>query len=670
MIYNYMRGEVERGGEINCYCPICQPNTDEKDKRLYYKKDGDNILLHCKHGCSFDDIIKFFPKSNKKTAWVLLREHIYHNPDGSIFGKKCYYLIEGKKQPIWQRYEDNQYITGLNGKKADLYNVCELINADENKTVWIVEGEKDADNMKKHGFLAVSPPNGAGYWTQHFNKYFRKKNVVIIPDNDEAGRKHLEKVCKNLLKFAKTVKLIDLTDIVPDLKKGGDVSDIFDIVPNTESELLRLSAETSSEQTRNADICYVLDYNGKPLKTFSNFKLMIDYCGVKISYNSMKGIEFDGNLPKVSEENKEEVIYSYLYDKSRETEINFSDTEIFKYTMSEADKNYYNPVADWITALDKNKRGYVRQYFDCLVFSVDEEQHKERYFALFVKWLLQCAAMVFNSAKEPYGADGALGLQSEREGIGKTTFFRRLSPDPNWFKDGMHVDPSDKDTVITATNYWICELGEVESSYKKDLERLKAFITSEKNEYRIQYARGNTKKPRRTSFCFTCNSDKFLQPGDNRRFWTIPITGINLEVLTGIDINSLWGEIYGYYEKKPQGFRLTTEEIKFLAENNREKFSVISNEETVLRDKFNFDLELNNPVSNSSQWSYMSSSDISFILFGDKRYAANIGKSMIRKLGYVKDSTQKKHYRIYCGKTEYFVPFVIKQNGIPPTNPP
>lgn len=646
-----MRGEVQRGSEINCYCPVCQPTGESKDKRLYYHFDGEKLLAHCKHGCSFEDIAKFFPKENgeQSNEWLFLREHVYFADDGSIFGKKIYYQVNGKKRPIWQRFENGEYITGLEGLKAGLYNVVELAkNPDD--TVFIVEGEKDVDTLKKHGLLAISPPNGAGYWKAAYNQYFKKRNVVVIPDNDEQGRKHLEKVAKNLVKSAKSVRLLDLTDLVPELKKGGDVSDIFEELPNAKDLLLQLVTETESEQVKNLEICFITNDAGKPLKTFDNFKLLLRHYGIEIKNNSILGIEFSGKLPRMTDENTLNVTLAHLYSLSRETGINFSKTEISDYTIMEADCNHYNPIGEWFKTLDITGKGYIKKYFDCLMFDEIEETNKQMYLALFVKWLVQCVALQFNEIKNPAGADGALGLQSQNEGIGKTSFFKNLCFEPRFFKDGVSLDTANKDSVINATSFWICELGEVESTLSKDLAKLKAFITEDYDTYRIPYATGKTTKPRRTSFCFTCNSSRFLKDGDNRRFWTIPIVNVDLKKLKAIDMKKLWGETYTLYCKKPQGYRLTRDELAFLRENNREKFGFRSNEEEVLRDKMIF-------AKPEEQWSYMTATDISSVLFDDKNHARMIGKILSENMGYLpKNAGKMKHFRIYCGRREYFVP--------------
>jgi hypothetical protein len=86
---------------------------------------------------------------------------------------------------------------------------------------FVVEGEKDADNLMKAGLLAVSPPHGAGSWNPEYNYRFQGREVYTIPDNDKAGLEHAEAVAANLKGVAKSVKIIRL----PGLPDKGDVSD-------------------------------------------------------------------------------------------------------------------------------------------------------------------------------------------------------------------------------------------------------------------------------------------------------------------------------------------------------------------------------------------------------------------------------------------------------------
>lgn len=93
----------------------------------------------------------------------------------------------------------------------------------DTREILIAEGEKDADNLAALGFAATTNPFGAGKWPEHFAPYFAGKDVVLIPDNDEPGRRHMRMVAENLKKCAASIRWLEL----PDLPPKGDASDFI-----------------------------------------------------------------------------------------------------------------------------------------------------------------------------------------------------------------------------------------------------------------------------------------------------------------------------------------------------------------------------------------------------------------------------------------------------------
>lgn len=130
---------------------------------------------------------------------------------------------------------NGRWIWGLNGQSPILYRLPELLKAE---TVLIVEGEKDADTAVGLGFCATTAPMGAAStWRPEFSEHLRGKNVVLIPDNDSAGREHMQKVAKSLNGIAASIKWLDL----PDLPQKGDLTDWFKLQKDNETAFERLS---------------------------------------------------------------------------------------------------------------------------------------------------------------------------------------------------------------------------------------------------------------------------------------------------------------------------------------------------------------------------------------------------------------------------------------------
>jgi hypothetical protein len=86
-----------------------------------------------------------------------------------------------------------------------------------------VEGEKDVDHLMGLGLVATTSPMGAGKWRDHYSESLRGKAVVLIPDNDQPGRDHMNKVAEGLVGIAASIRWLDL----PDLPPGGDATVIY-----------------------------------------------------------------------------------------------------------------------------------------------------------------------------------------------------------------------------------------------------------------------------------------------------------------------------------------------------------------------------------------------------------------------------------------------------------
>ena len=176
------------------------------------------------------------------------REHIYKNADGSIFGKKVVNKFsDGDKNAQWYLYnpQTGYYNTkaGLNGQKAPLYN-ADALHSNQDEPVYIVEGEKDADTLTNWDAVATSFPNGAGFtqWIPLYNEGLQGKEVIILTDNDDSGRKYGNTIAKNLLNVAKSVKIIPATAIWDKCPEKGDITDISQAVGEEETQELLIAA--------------------------------------------------------------------------------------------------------------------------------------------------------------------------------------------------------------------------------------------------------------------------------------------------------------------------------------------------------------------------------------------------------------------------------------------
>lgn len=95
--------------------------------------------------------------------------------------------------------------------------------------VYLVEGEKDCLTMLAAGINTVTFTTGAGKFPADYVRYFAGKEVYIIYDVDEAGRKGAVTVANALGFAAKNIKIIDLPLTG---KPKGDVTDLYQEDPD------------------------------------------------------------------------------------------------------------------------------------------------------------------------------------------------------------------------------------------------------------------------------------------------------------------------------------------------------------------------------------------------------------------------------------------------------
>jgi len=171
-----------------------------------------------------------------KPARHLAHQYDYYDQDGAL----RYQVQRYEPKTFRQRRPDDKggWIYNMQDVEALPYNLPDMmVNLDA--PVFIVEGEKCADRLKKLSVVATTNHGGAKNWRPELNQYFKDRNVVVIPDNDDAGRDHADVVISQLFGVAKAIKRVELDglkekgDIIDWLMAGGTRRKLFEIVAAT-----------------------------------------------------------------------------------------------------------------------------------------------------------------------------------------------------------------------------------------------------------------------------------------------------------------------------------------------------------------------------------------------------------------------------------------------------
>lgn len=335
--------------------------------------------------------------------------------------------------------------------------------------------------------------------------------------------------------------------------------------------------------------------------TMANLKsILTDSLNVHLSYNLIS------HRVESSKGTLEDARRSIL-DFKQQQHMKADSAIITTFMVGVAKENKCNPILDAIKATEWDESDRLPGLYNML--GVDDTFQQN----LLQKWLQQCIAMLYNAdVKNPVSADGVLVIQGQ-QGIGKTSFFRKIAnivDNECCFAEGRQLNMDVKDSIMQAVTHWIVELGELDGTLKRKQDSLKAFLTSNKDEYRLPYATFSESYNRVTSFCGTVNSEDYLKdPTGNRRYWTIHSDLIDLDGLNSLerdDILQLWAQVHKLYLDNPDGFRLTCAEHRQLAKVNADYRRLVPYE-TDLEQCFNWSQSIDD-------WRYFSIEDVVEIL--------------------------------------------------------
>jgi len=178
----------------------------------------------------------------------LVRAYAYTDETGKLLYQNCRYEPKRFRQRRPNPNGDG-WLWNLDGTRRVLYRLPELLRADPADPVFVVEGEKDADALAALG-LVTTTAGAVTSWRGEFANFLDDRQVVVVPDNDEAGRKLATRIVKDLNAVGCTKKPRVLH--LPGLPAGGDVSDWL-AGGGTKAEILRLA--TRAEKPGTATVC-------------------------------------------------------------------------------------------------------------------------------------------------------------------------------------------------------------------------------------------------------------------------------------------------------------------------------------------------------------------------------------------------------------------------------
>jgi Protein of unknown function (DUF3987) len=143
----------------------------------------------------------------------------YRDSDGTLL----YQVLRFPPKNFRQRRPDGNggYIWKLTDRRV-VYRWPDLRRFSD-ATIFVTEGEKDADRLWSIDLCATTV--AAGKWTDECVQALVGRVIIILQDNDDAGRKKAQETATLLHGVANTLRVV----LLPGLPQRGDVSDWLDM---------------------------------------------------------------------------------------------------------------------------------------------------------------------------------------------------------------------------------------------------------------------------------------------------------------------------------------------------------------------------------------------------------------------------------------------------------
>lgn len=193
------------------YDARCPAHDDSRASFSFGPGATGGVVMHCHAGCSTQAILDALgltfadisPEPHIEAIYSYKDEDGRHLWDVERWCPKDFRCRPGLPPPAQRRLYHSEWLPRAR---------------EEGRTVWCVEGEKDADTLAKQGEIAVCGVGGAGSWLGHYADQLHGLDVIIITDNDDPGRAHARAVARSLDGRAASLQLVapswgkDITD--------------------------------------------------------------------------------------------------------------------------------------------------------------------------------------------------------------------------------------------------------------------------------------------------------------------------------------------------------------------------------------------------------------------------------------------------------------------------
>jgi hypothetical protein len=222
------------------YIAKCPAHDDSTPSLSISSGNNGNVVIHCHAGCPSHVVLSkkgltmanlwntpsqtTTPIVEKSIPKKIVETYDYTDETGKLIFQVCRYIPKDFRQRRPDPDKPYSWLWNMQDVERVLYHLPQVLTAiKEGKPIFICEGEKAVLAAESIGLIATCS-GGACKWQDNYTKTLTGADIIVIPDNDDPGRKHAKLVVDSLKSVVKSIRVLEL----PNLPEKGDIYDFIE----------------------------------------------------------------------------------------------------------------------------------------------------------------------------------------------------------------------------------------------------------------------------------------------------------------------------------------------------------------------------------------------------------------------------------------------------------
>jgi len=517
----------------------------------------------------------------------IVKVYDYYDADGTLVSQTVRYDPKDFSQRRPDPAKPGEYLWRITDIETVLYNLPALLQAKAHgDTIYLCEGEKDAESVRALGLIATCNPMGAGKWRTTYTEALSGADIIMLPHNDTAGKKHEALVHQKLTGHVKSFHVVQVPaphkDISDWLQAGHNWEDFDALVQTGRNGDTPEHQPTTQDTPASWTDGLLHNKAGTPQQTINNFVLAIQnlapWKSAECWYDTVRERHMVGATPV---RDGDDITAGVLIERA--TGIRVTNIPLVGHALDYVCRlKTRDLLQEWVTTLPDVPVSdllttWLRKYANV------PDTVSDGYVSDLSR---SVPTSIIARVLEPGCQYRNVVIFEGNEDVGKSKLTKALAG-TDAYGQSWHVALSagmeGKEAHMMLDGALIAELEELSSYSKTDENRMKALVTAQTDSFVPKYSNRRTDHPRRTIFLATVNPDGdggYLkgQTG-NTRWLPLQVGTINIPGFLQIR-TQLFAEAKAYYLAHPlDWWKLDYEQDAAIEREDRRQTGVYEGEQ-------------------------------------------------------------------------------------------